>query len=244
MRSFPEAAIGRRFRVVIGGSQPADNDRFQVTLYAVAALLLFVGVALLVASVMSFRDDGGSSTAAPQPPGGAGAAAETTATPTPRATTASTAVPQRTQVASATTPAETPTETPAPDDTPTATAEPNVDVEPQQPADPPTETPTEPPPPPTPTPEPTEPAGRFIAITGPGSAAVGEAVSFGAVFSASHPPDKLTWNYDGQSTSYVVSVSTSFPSDGCFVVILDALYLSDGETLQASHAVAVGDGTC
>ena len=53
----------------------------------------------------------------------------------------------------------------------------------------------------------------------------------------------MTWSYLGTTTSHVLSLAVTFPSDGCYTVGLTALH-ADGSRLTAAKSVAVGDAIC
>ena len=212
-------------------------------LYAVAGLLAAVGAGFLLAAFLSFQSDGSARPAGilvetPTPTavsafGGArtvpAASDETPTDPTETPPTPTAAATEAAETAAPS--ASVPTEVPAPTSTPVPT------TAPAPPAPPPTHTPTE-----APTAEPTAtPSGPVISITGPATAAVGEALHYSIIFNTA--PDKWTWKYSGGTKPVEFSISPVFNTDGCETIELEAIYFG-GPTLTVFQQVAVGTGTC
>jgi len=88
------------------------------------------------------------------------------------------------------------------------------------------------------------PAGPFAAISGPGSAAVGDTLTF---FSASSPvADVLRTDWllpSGQAVNHQAGVSYTFTAPGCYAVVMTS-YFSDGQARTTGLNVAVGGASC
>ncbi|HET7737957.1 MAG TPA: PKD domain-containing protein, partial [Tepidiformaceae bacterium] len=123
----------------------------------------------------------------------------------------------------------TPTATPEPSETPTETSEPLPTSTPQPTAIPPTPTATAIP-------------GPFASISGPGSAAPGQQVTF---VNQSGGGALLTqeWTVLGTTANFGGAVTVAFPEAGCYPVSLTA-YFVDGSVETAGMLVSVGGVSC
>lgn len=230
--------------------------------YAIVGAVMVAGWAGIVfAGIQLFGGDDAPAGAAPPASSPVATVAGVRATPTAQATATqppttavaaasppptNTAAPSATAAASATpTPAATSTNTPAA----TATATPRPATPTPTPAEPtPTPTPTEVPPTPTPTevpPTPT-PAGLHVTVSGPATAAVGQAVTFTAGFSGTFPSDTVyAWSAPGgqpPSRNATGTFTTTFNAAGCYAVTITAVY--SGGQQSATARIAVGGVSC
>ena len=222
--------------------RPTKGRNFgTLALTAVGAALVMGGIALLTASFLT----GGSSNNGPE------RAAAAVATPTAKSATTPviTAVagvrtegPSPTAPATATAPT-TPTPAPPP---PTSVPTKPANAAPPPPTATPTETPT-PTPTPTATPSPT-PTGPYALISGPGSGAPGEILTF---FDESRPPEDVqqhVWSAGGAATivdaSNPAAVRIKFPAAGCYTVSLTVSMRGRSSTFTASERVTIGDAIC
>lgn len=242
-RQFEEALVGFAREI---GYLRAPAARNNMVLTALGGVLVFAGLGLLAAALFfndgDDGDDGDIIAAAPE-------STAAVATPTPVTQVAGTAIsgqPTRPSVVGIATaapspaasptsaPANTPTTAPPPAATPAPTREPQPTAAPE-----PTATPTVPP-------SPTATAtatGPFVRLSGPGSAAVGEAVTVYAQTGGGTPLRTDITLPNGQTLTHTGGASFTAASPGCYAFAVTA-YFADGKTLSAAHAVSVGGVSC
>ncbi len=243
-RQFEEAVTGFAREIAYLRAPAAQGS---MVLTALGGALVFGGLGLLAAALFftgGDDSDGGTIAAAP----------ETTriATQSPVAQVAGTSAsgqPTRPSVVggtavapspAATTPNASPsaaaTATPAP--TRAATVTPTQSA-PATAAPQPTATPTDVP---SPTAVPTA-SGPFAALSGPSTAAVGEAIT---VYAQSGGGNVLRTDIKlptGQALTHQAGASYTSTAPGCYIFSA-TVYFADGKTLTATHAVSVGGVLC
>ncbi len=254
---FEQALVA--FACEIGLIQPPGNGTSGTgqALIALGGLLVFGGVALLAASVFYNGGSGNDRSLAAVPP----STAATTATPTSDIVTAvagtriagpgNAGVASQTSAASlnatgvatppslarsATASPATPTATSMPTGTPTREPAPSATPAPTSTSIP------------APTTVPPTVSGPAAGISGPASAAPGDAVTFVDTSRPGADTQNRAWSASGGAqivaTSNAAAVQVQFPGAGCYTVSLSVSFRGQPSTYSASLPVAVGGALC